>query len=361
MEKNKQTTEELKKELAGNTAIQEYLKKFPDASVASFIDSFVTYKSMWLQFGNMYAQHREDESIKWVSRASVHLKYILQKKMFDMQCLWRADKIEIDGVALCYDFEIWEKDILNCPFLEPLTEDDIALYIEYLLSFNTGDEDNYYFYESWQDYDEIVEAYKTDNSNRNFPEWYDFYNSRRGTGSYMNLPNTRGEKEEFYMDLGREHKRKKNETNNPSPVQVIQPEYLSFYDKKQRDWFVKTFETKEVQQQYQAFEWNDNNNIIKEEMESSLATLYSAKEQVIVEAGLNWTEAIKKTAAKYTCRKIAEALPEAWEQYTMNIQMNIAFPTETDKHKTGDYIRNIYKEGIMLGRKLNGETEDLNF
>jgi hypothetical protein len=361
MEKNTKTTEEIKKELFENTAMQEYLKNFYDTSVASFIDSFATYKSMWLQYGDMYAEIREDDSIKWVSRASEHLKYIQQKKMFDMQCLWRAEKIEIDGVALCYDFQVWEKDILNCPFLEPITEDDIALYSEYLFSSNSGEEEDHFYYESWQDYDEIVEAYKTDNSNRDFPDWYDFYNNRRGTGSYMSLPNTRGEKEEFYMDLGREYNQKKNETNDPSPAPVIQPEFLSFYDKKQRDWFVKTFETKEVQQQYEAFEWHKDKDDIKEDLESSLATLYSAEEPVIMEAGLNWAEAIKKTATKYTCKKTAEALPEAWEQYMMNIQMNIAFPTVTDKHKTEDYIRNMYKDGILLGRKLNGETEDLNF
>ncbi len=360
MEKNKKTTEELKKELSGNTAMQEYLKKFPEASVTSFIDSFTTYKSMWLQYGDMYAAQREDESIKWVSRASEHLKYILQKKMFDMQCLWRAEKIEIDGVALCYDFQVWEKDVLNCPFLEPLTAGDIALYSEFLLTSGNGEEEDL-FSENWQDYDEITEAYKTDNNNRDFPEWYHFYNSRRGTGSYMNLPNIRGEKEEFYMDLGREYNRKKNENSNPLPVPVAGPEFLFYYDKKQRDWFVKTFETKEVQQQYEAFEWNADNNDIREDLETSLNTLYTAGEPVIMEAGLNWAEAIKKTAAKYACRKIAEALPEAWEQYMMNIQMNIAFPNETDHHRAGNHIRNLYKEGIMLGRKLNGESEDLNF
>jgi hypothetical protein len=361
MEKNKKTTEEIKKELSEKTAIQEYLKKFSDTSVANFIDSFASYKSMWLQFGDMYAEQREDNSIKWVIRASEHLKYILQKKMFDMQCLWRAEKIEIDGVALCYDFQVWEKDILNCPFLEPVTEDDIALYSEYLLSSNSGEEEHLFFYESWQEFDEIVEAYKTDNSNRYFPDWYDFYNNRRGKGSYMNLPNIRGEKEEFYMDLARNYNQKKNETNNALPAPVIQAEFLSYYDKKQRDWFVKTFETKEVQQQYEAFEWHARNDDIREDIEISLCTLYSAEEPVIMEAGLDWAEAIKKTAKKYTCRKIAEALPEAWEQYMMNIQMNIAFPTKTDGHKTEDYIRNMYKEGIILGRKLNGETEDLNF
>ena len=32
------------------------------------------------------------------------------------------------------------------------------------------------FMEEWQDYDEIKEAYNTDNKTGNFPEWYDFYN-----------------------------------------------------------------------------------------------------------------------------------------------------------------------------------------
>jgi hypothetical protein len=85
--------------------------------------------------------------------------------------------------------------------------------------------------------------------------------------------------------------------------------------------------------------------------------LYEADEPVAMEANLDWAEAIKITAKKYRNQKIAEALPQACEEYMINIQMNIALNTE--KRDSG--IRKIYEDGILKGRKLNGEAEDLDF
>lgn len=45
----------------------------------------------------------------------------------------------------------------------------------------------------------------------------------------------------------------------------------------------------------------------------------------------------------------------------MNIQLNIAFPNEQKNKRSWDAIRKMFEEGILLGRKVNGEPEDFNF
>ena len=361
--KPKEITEaEIKAEMEANTAMQKYFKQFEEYSVNNFITSYTMYKRLWLHYGKQYVENKEYHSIKWVSKAVEHLIIIQQKKLFDMQCLWHAEKITIPQVKICYDFLLWEKDVLNCPFLDPVSEDDIDLYAQYLQSENSfdGDEDYMWSTDEWQDYDEIKEAYETNNENRNFPEWYDFHNGRRGAGVYMTLPNIRGEKEEHYRSIAREANRKENEKNNP-PQPYVAPNNLWYHDIETREWFIKTFETKEVQEYYAAYQWNERNSGLEEDLEYYLNILYEADEPVPMLADLDWAEAIKKSAIKYRNQKIAEALPQAWEQYMINIQMNIAFDTDIKFEDVDNEIREMYIKSILKGRKLNGEPEDLDF
>ena len=351
------TEEEIKAEMKANTAMQEYFKQFASYSVNSFIDCYARDKKYWINYSKRNLERKENHSIKWVTKAADHLATIQQKKLFDIQCLWRAEKITIPQVQLCYDFQLWKKDILNCPFVDPVSEDDIHLYATYLQSDNALNDDNNgrWSVDEWQDFDEIKEAYNNDNANTNFPEWYDFYNSRKGTSVYMILPDIRGEKEEFYMKLAREENRSKK------PQEPYIPEnHLWYTDKDKREWFIKTFETKKIQEYYAAYEWSQRNAGLREDLEYYLHTLYEADEPVAIEANMDWAKAVKITAIKYCNQKIAEALPQAWEQYMLNIQMGIPFQNER-KFTAKDDIRKIYEEAIIKGRKLNGEPEDLNF
>jgi hypothetical protein len=168
---------QLKAAIAQNAAAQAYLNQFTDSCVESFINSYYNNRKRWIEHSSRNLDNREYHSIQWVTMATTHLGYLQQKKLFDAQCLWRAEQLSIPQVEICYDFKIWEKDILNCPFLEPISEDDLALYTQYLLQVNPG-EGRYGPEDNWQDHSLIINAYKTNNENWEFPEWYDFYNGR---------------------------------------------------------------------------------------------------------------------------------------------------------------------------------------
>jgi hypothetical protein len=311
---------------------------------------------MWMQYGTRYADNIEFDGVKWVYSAFEHLQTIQQKKLFDVQCLWRAEKLIIKEVEICVDFRLWENNILNCPFIEPVSIEDIELYQQYLHQEN---KEPLGWMESWQEYKEIKEAYNTNNENRNFPEWYDFHNGRTGKGVLMTLPDIRGEKEEFYIELSRQKHRVENAAKNEEWERTRDKrQWLQSYDAKHMEWFVNTFENKESQRLYKAYQWNDRNDGKKEILEEDLALLFSTDEPVPISAHYDWTEAVKIAAEKYRTKKIIEAIPEAWEQYMINIQTGIAF--EPNSHSFQN-IKEMVMGYILEGRVLNGEPADLNF
>ncbi|HRI21625.1 MAG TPA: hypothetical protein PLA68_11760, partial [Panacibacter sp.] len=305
--KAKEQLAKWKAEIESSESMQNYFKGFQPASVQSFINNYISKKSLWVNYGEHYKRKNEAEELQWETAAFKHLEYIQQKKLFDTQCLWRAEKITLPGVEICFDFRIWEQDILNCPFIEPVSEKDIDLYAQYLLQSNV-DIDELQWFESWQDYTEIKEAYNTDNANRNFPEWYDFHNGRTGAGVLMLLPDTRGEKEKFYRHLYAESIKEERETKlaEYNATRDKRP-YIREYEEGFMQWFVTTFESKDVQELYKSFTWGHRNDSMKERIEDNIRLLLTAEEHVPVESHYNWIEALEIAVEKFRCKKIAES------------------------------------------------------
>ncbi|MEP7237382.1 MAG: hypothetical protein ABI685_05945 [Ferruginibacter sp.] len=349
--------EQLKAQIAQNETVQQYFKQFYPNYIEGFIKDYLREREQWIRYGKMYAEMQEEHSIKWINLAAEHLQYIQQKKLFDAQCLWRAGQLQIPQVQICADFVCWEKDVLNCPFIEPITEADIELYAQFLLQ-QQPDEEIMEATE-WQNYDMVKENFLDEEEGWEIPEWYEFYNNHKGTGFYLQLPDIRGKKEEFYTDIAwKEENKGTQETEPKEPWDNAK--CLFFYKKEHRDFFIQHFETKEMQEYYNAQEWRKRNSQLDQLLETPLDILYNADEPVPIQAGPDWAEAVKNAAAAYTCKKIADTLPEAWEQYMINIQMNIAFPAEYPYSKK-DSVRKIWADRILEGRKLNNEPEDFNF
>jgi hypothetical protein len=349
----------IEEELLKNESMQEYFNGFEPSSAQSFLKSYISSKSLWHRFGEFFISQHDRHDLRWIEDANTHLEIIQQKKLFDAKCLWRSEKIELPGIEICYDLEIWGDRVLNCPFIDPITEEDIELYQEFLLSESTDlagafDCDNI----GTEYYEDIIEAYQNDTDSAiNFPEWYDFYNNRKGTAVYMTFPDVRGKKETFYRDIYRERVREEQE-NKPVTIRDTRP-YLSHYERETMDYFVETFEDKLTKQYYRAYQWNRRNTDDEEGLEFVLSLLHSADEYVAVEPHYDWKEALKKAANKYMAKKIAETLPEAFAQYQLNRSMNISSPVSRGVHS--DQNRDNYMSAILKGRKLNGDPEDLNF
>lgn len=351
---------QIEHELATEERFQKYFEGFNSESVKSFITSYAQKKAYWYRFGNFWIEQNEAEDLQWINEAEIHLSYIQQKKLFDAQCLWRAEKITIPEVEICFDFEMWERDVMNCPFIEPVNENEVELYVQYLSQNNVDLELGWM--ESWQDYHEIKEAYNDVSDTRNFPEWYDFYNGRMGTSTYMLLPDIRGEKEEFYDGLSREKEKPERDAKQKEwdRIRDKRPHLKSIYDKELLEYFVRTFDNKQTQEYFEADKRYNRVSGDEESLQEDIDFLLKADEPIAISGHHDWKEAVHKTAEQYRLKKIAEYLPAAFEQYQLNLSMGI-LPSNKEARQNYDTIRKIWADYILNGREINGEPRDFNF
>lgn len=365
-ESREQNYEEIVTEINNYPDVQQLMMDYAPSSVESFIKHYAMLKTSILEWGEFTEKHAENNEMQWDEIAYNGLIQIQQKKLFDLQCLWRAGNIDLDGVLICNDFSAWEFNVMNCPFLPPVTQQEVDLYILYLQS-NNVDEITGMGSERWQDYEGIKEAYNTDDADRNFPEWYDFYNSRMGTGVYMTLPDTRGQLEDFYLRLSRELSsvRKLAESKQPEPPQAIKPMLprLNYFDAEHLKWFVYTFEDKQTQEfaeLNQAFRSIDDMDF---DWQFDKDLLESTTEPISVKSWYNWKEALHHSAESYRRKRIIEAMPVAYEAYCARRDAGIPFENP-DSSNIADFFKQHRREtieAIIQGRVLNGEPPDLNF
>jgi hypothetical protein len=355
--------EEILAELNNSPQIKELKLKYSLPSVENFIAYYAAEKFRILNWGPQHAQWHEEEDLIWMEKANECIKEIQHKKLFDLQCMWRAEMLDLEGIELCMDFTFWESDILNCPLVPPVTEEEVDLYIGYLLS-NNCDIDDWGF-TRWQDYDQIKEAYNNDDADVDFPEWYDFYNGRMGTGVYMLYPDTRGESETYYVRLYHQHQYKKLVKEKAKRKQLAENQQqlppLLLADKEQLRWFVTTFEDKETLELAEfanAFRSLDDYNW---EWNNDKQLLYDASENVPVLPHYDWREALHRSANLYRRMKISEALPLAHQSYLLRIHSGIPFEHERshrDFEEWKSHMRNKLKDQIKQGKLLNGELPD---
>jgi hypothetical protein len=347
-----------RKELEQNEAVQNYFKNYSATSVKSFIDSYLNSKHNWVKYGDMYKEIADKRETQWIDAAHEHLGNILQKKLFDLQCLWRAEQIKLPGIEICFDFTFWERDIFNCPFLEPIKKSDVEMYEEFLLK---GDFENATFKDDveWQDYDELKEAYQFEDSNIEFPSWYDFHNTRTGNTKLLLLPDIRGEKEDFYNNLvykDREEKALKEAAPAVNP-DLDSRLNLPYHTDDMYSFFVTTFEDKEVQKKYKSF-GNKTDYYVVEEYVEIVEELLNANEFVPIKAHYDFREALKLAHHEYRCKRIVEHLPTAYEQYLFNKKMGFSIGKKNNNYQE---FRNNHIERLLNGRALNGEARNLDF
>ena len=363
-------------ELEADARLRDYFKDYNPASVTAFIKHYATLKAEWMTDDTQYAEWNESYALHWETEAMQRLQEIQQKKLFDIQCQWRAEKMELPDVFITSDFNSWGYvNILNCPFLPPITEEEVDLYILYMRSGNFEDEQEL-FSGGWQDYEGIKEAYQTENENRNFPEWYDFYNGRKGAGVYMLLPDLRGPKEEEYIQLAREEYHR-NIKAKLDAVADKRPGIFGFPD-TQTPFIVSTFEDKQTQAFYKLYkedrfaiennedddEYDDDDDDMPDDdigfdIDSIMHDLERAPETIPVKANPDFREALKEAWDKYYIEKTAEAMPLAYEQYMLRIQTGLAF--EVSNMESWKSVLDLHRNTILRGRELKGEPRNFDF
>ncbi|MBC7440178.1 MAG: hypothetical protein H7250_09365, partial [Flavobacterium sp.] len=222
---------------------------------------------------------------------------------------------------------------------------------------NEGDVKFYRFGlgEDWQNYRKLKKAYDEDASY--IHPWYEFHDLRTGNNKLLLLPNIRGEKEQFYINLCRENEKKNEPLAKQTATVIDSRPILSTFDKKTLSYFVKTFEDRAVQNNYKyCTQCIESETLIH--YEQIIKQLLNAKEVVPIKSNYDFKEALDLAYHEYRCKKIMEHLPLAHEQYLFNIKMGFSFETKDNFYKDG---RPYYMKTILEGRILNGEEGNLNF
>lgn len=359
IEEEKELKIKWRQEIEQNKEIQAHLDKYKKISVEAFITHYVNHKYQVYRYGDMYIKLAEDERTKWIDLAHEQLKCIQQKQLFDLQCQWRAEQIKLNGVEKCIDFKKWEDEVLNCPFLKPISESDIELYQEFLSE--TGlNFANEFWDREWQDYDEIKGGYDEDDEESTIPEWYQFHYNHTGTASLLSLPDIRGEKEEFYRGIWFDNQRKEiEERQKDQPIKLTDNRpYLSASDRAMMSFLFSNFEDQLTQKRDQYYrmaieDYNDTSSY-----EDMFRELAEANEDVPIEGHFDIKEAVEMAYNSYYAKKTAEHLPLAYEQYLLTRKMGFVIKGERDYF--GD-LDDIYTKSILGGRELNGEPRDFNF
>jgi len=351
---------EVEADLINNPRYKEFFEQYNASSVRSFIDSYKSGKANWMMWGENFSLIEERKILKYISIANDKLWEIQQKKLFNLQCQWRAETIKIAEINISYDFMYWEQFIKLCPFLSPISETEYELYREYILSedFNSEPLD----FNRWQDYEQYKSEYV--NSDESFlPEWYEFYDQRMGTNSLFLLPDTRGEKENYYLKLFYDEQRRLKPELYAVNSNRDQRPYLNYYDSKTLAEFVETFEDMKIREAYRAMRSTQLESLDYDgSLTDAIEILKQAGNIELIYAG-DWRESILKTARNYEKEKIHQAFSIAYKNYLNRLKLGIGFNHDLSdvniKHTTE--LVNGYKERILKGRVLNGEPEDFNF
>lgn len=351
----------IEKDLNTNPRYKEFFSRYNPESIKSFIKYYSERKAHVVRSGASFKEKEEKKILKYINLANELLWEIQQKKLFNLQCEWRAGQIELPGIETTAEFLYWEKYIRVCSFLPPISEDEYDLYAEYILS-DDFDIDNETSTE-WQNYDMIKYSYKNEEESLDIPAWYMFYDSRMGTSVLLTLPDERGDKEEFYLELVRNEAKVKNKQKVKPAVNTDPRPSFNYYREEVLDEFIELFEDNTTKDYFRAAKSFDERSVKASiDVEHAYQTLLEAGNVEVVYAG-SWHETLIKTAHKYEKELIREAFDRAYRNYLNRLNMNIGFDpdvSEKDEKYVTEFVKD-YKERLLRGRVLNNESGDFDF
>lgn len=343
-------TDTIKKELASNAEMAKFLSGYQESSHDYFLKQYAELKTSVLLESDQAKESLEFGDTSFKELADERLWDIQQKKLFDVQCLWRAEKIKLREVESIWDFSYWEREIKLCPFIDPITELDLERYILFLKS---SEEDlEFLFTPEWQLYDEFRTYYHNESDGIPLPEWYEFHNTQTGNGSLLLLPDIRGEKEEFYRNIWRNKK-----TGGSLPVDD-RPSLILAED-EDFEGLMKKLETPRFNKLY--FQYKTYKNATNEHdwLRDAFDFLESIYEPVPIKAHHDWKQALVLAKIRYVNLKIAEALPQAFEEYKMKQDLGLPQQQKADEKQRAFY--DSLKVGVLEGREINGEPRNFDF
>lgn len=354
-------------ELKSNPLYQEFFAQFNPASVETFIKNYARRKAYYLTRGQEYIKQEEQTGFRYKMIAEEALWAIQQKKLFNLQCQWRAEQIRLKGVEHSTQFLQLSANIQHCPYITPVSRAEMELYVKFLRSGQAG---LILSYDNWQDYEAFKAEYQTghipsidDDIDEHMPAWYRFYDEYMSTSSLLDLPDVRGDKEQRYRSIARQRQLENLKRNNPKKTVDSRP-YLSIYDMEVVQSFVRRFEDKRTLKYCKAVEAFQQQMDDQLELDEALEILRSAGKSIRIQAAEDWKSAIIEAAHNYELEQVANILPAVHQEYAFRVENGINFPQSLIDKKREEYAFQLCenaKNQILEGRRILGEPENLRF
>jgi hypothetical protein len=362
-----------------NSRYDDFFADYQPAVRADFARHYVMMRERWLHDGQD-SERRHPRSYDLNLRAAYAGLWAIQhKKVFDLQCRWRAEQVrDVPGVLICDDFASLSLGIENCAAVPPISEDELAVYLDWLrqADYERDLNDPYDQRWDWQNYRAIREALapeappagsraKPKSATKSLPlSWYRFSNERSGHDALLHLPDVRGHKEERYWDAWRAAEAERAAIqaaagDAPDP----RPRYLPLAELRELGrQFAQRFEPGKVNR------WRELSELLNpyqteedRKFRLVLSWLQMQKEPVPVPAGADWRAATWQAFYAHSHQKQLEYLPQVYAEYGQNLELGLPQPCRVDfdplEYDTSKY----YRGWLLDGRARLGEPEDFEF
>lgn len=383
--------DELKKtfweEIKSSKENKDYLNKYNVESVESFMLGYAERKAYLIEHYKYEIERVRSVDLKVKKEAEGYFDYIKQKQLYNLQLKWRAEEIELEGIKACVDFEFWGKHINDCFFLPQISEYEVKLLKDYLKSEDYRPEGSFSRL-AWQSHDmfnnDIIPFF-----NIEYPAWYKYYDAQLGTGTLLNLPNIRGDKEHYYLverSRNSEKEQKKIEKahkKNPPPPPAPKPLKLTDDIYGNIDLFILEFEKDqhilELERLFKkrslSLNYRENVKAVENEtynehdiddevVEEAVRDLDAYETKIPMLGGFQWREAILITLENYKIQRIEELIDGIYDEYLMLEETGITTkrPKEIMLAELEADLDIAMRRGLVLdGRELLGEPRDFNF
>jgi hypothetical protein len=280
---------------------------------------------------------------------------IQQKKLFDLQCRWRAELIEIPGIFTTFDFEYWEENIREADFLTPVSESELKVYMDYL---NSSEYRVNWKCHTWQDYTAIKNDYHNNSGRSLIPPWFHYHYYAAQNSSLLQLPDLIGKKEKIYLQKYDEYRTETLKDNPSAAIPDNRPRLIVNHET------IADF-LRQLKYDPDLLEYITD---LSDETQGTIAYRYyydateylmKEREPLAIEENEDWKEAFLDVVYKYRNKKVAQLLPDIYADYLGN-KLDETLPNrktfinrkEQQARKT---IAEDYKKMIETGKRLLGE------
>jgi len=372
--------DDIKQDLLTNPRYAALFAPYHPEAVARFVSDYANRKHDW-QYWGPKAEFDQTEALSQLSEAAYcRLWDIQRKKLFDLQCRWRAGQITHPGLGCTYDFGAYDAAIENCPVLDPISPDELAMYCDFVRQADDFDDDVLDAYRkedgglprNWQDYDELrrhaqEEAADLPDDQRHAddpPAWYEFHNLRTGHARLLVLPDLRGPLEQPYLLAYYANRRAEPAAGPaPTPPADARPTFLTVAQEEALEHaLLHQFETPKLRRQRAAYLAEQAREASDEQVEADFAYLKALDpdETVPLEAAADWRAALRQAVVETRRHQLLAHLPQVYEAYLLREAQGISHP-EAEEPEWRDTFSRGMRDCLLDGRELLGQPRDFDF